>query len=172
MIASKSPWSGPRWSAGCPCSPCAGACRCSTSPSAAHTRPTLEPGSGDHHAAWDVAAHSLAHNASFAEGSLAASCYGATTAVNSLHHQAVKQLGDGMVATGWAADGMIEAAEVPGAPVLAVQWHPELVEGHPEPSFAWLVATASAASATQEPSSLGGVVASCNPSAESTSLLA
>lgn len=103
----------------------------------------LEPGAGDRHAAWDVDTDALVHEASFADGSLAARCYGAATAVNSLHHQAVNRLGDGLVATGWATDGTIEAAEIPGIPVLAVQWHPELVLGHPEPSFAWLVAAAS-----------------------------
>jgi len=45
------------------------------------------------------------------------------------HHQAVDQLGDGLVPTAWAADGTIEAFELDaggdGPFVLAVQWHPE-----------------------------------------------
>jgi putative glutamine amidotransferase len=43
------------------------------------------------------------------------------------HHQAVDRLGDGLVATAWAADGTVEAVELPGAAgfVLGVQWHPE-----------------------------------------------
>jgi len=42
------------------------------------------------------------------------------------HHQAVAELGDGLVVSGWDADGVIEALELPGnAFVLAVQWHPE-----------------------------------------------
>ena len=47
--------------------------------------------------------------------------------VNSVHHQAIKDLAPGLVATGWSEDGLIEAAESgPGAPwILAVQWHPE-----------------------------------------------
>jgi putative glutamine amidotransferase len=45
---------------------------------------------------------------------------------NSLHHQAVKDLGEGLIATGRAPDGLIEAVELKGKPfVLAVQWHPE-----------------------------------------------
>jgi putative glutamine amidotransferase len=55
--------------------------------------------------------------------------------VPTLHHQAVDRLGSGLVATAWAADGTIEAAE-PGPAaagrgerrepfLLAVQWHPE-----------------------------------------------
>jgi putative glutamine amidotransferase len=43
--------------------------------------------------------------------------------VNSYHHQAVDRLGDGVVATAWADDGVVEALEVEGdAWVLAVQW--------------------------------------------------
>ena len=47
--------------------------------------------------------------------------------VNSVHHQAIKDLAPGLVATGWSEDGLIEAAEsAPGASwILAVQWHPE-----------------------------------------------
>ena len=68
------------------------------------------------------------HPVHLAEGShlrqLAAS---AEAPVNSSHHQAVARLGDGLqlVAT-CAADGVIEAAEMPHASfVIGVQWHPE-----------------------------------------------
>lgn len=48
---------------------------------------------------------------------------------NSLHHQAVARLGEGVTAVGWAPDGTIEAVEVARHPeVVAVQWHPELME--------------------------------------------
>jgi putative glutamine amidotransferase len=48
---------------------------------------------------------------------------------NSLHHQAVGRPGHGVRAVGWAADGTIEAIEVDDHPeVVAVQWHPELME--------------------------------------------
>ncbi len=66
--------------------------------------------------------------------------------VNSLHHQAVDQVGTGLRAVGWAEDGVIEAVEGLGAaPLLGVQWHPELLpdlEGHPA-LFSWLVGVAS-----------------------------
>ena len=43
--------------------------------------------------------------------------------VNSWHHQAIDRLGDGVVATGRAEDGVVEAVEVDGdAWVLGVQW--------------------------------------------------
>jgi putative glutamine amidotransferase len=46
--------------------------------------------------------------------------------VNSRHHQSVKRLGRGLVATAAAPDGVVEAMELPGETfVVAVQWHPE-----------------------------------------------
>jgi putative glutamine amidotransferase len=47
--------------------------------------------------------------------------------VNSLHGQAIDQLGDGLVVEARAPDGTIEAVAMPLAPgwVLGVQWHPE-----------------------------------------------
>jgi putative glutamine amidotransferase len=46
------------------------------------------------------------------------------------HHQGIERPGDGLVATAWAADGVIEAVELPPGEgrhpfVVAVQWHPE-----------------------------------------------
>jgi putative glutamine amidotransferase len=47
-------------------------------------------------------------------------------AVNSRHHQAIKQLGEGLVITATASDGVIEAVEDPSQRFcVAVQWHPE-----------------------------------------------
>jgi putative glutamine amidotransferase len=52
--------------------------------------------------------------------------------VNSLHHQAIKQLGDGLREVAWAPDGIVEGVEMPGDDrfVLGVQWHPEELVPH------------------------------------------
>jgi putative glutamine amidotransferase len=49
------------------------------------------------------------------------------TSVPTYHHQALDRLGAGLVAAAYAADGTVEAVELPGASwVLGVQWHPEM----------------------------------------------
>lgn len=49
--------------------------------------------------------------------------------VPTYHHQAVDQVGSGLVTTAWAADGVIEAVEDPRLPFcIGVQWHPEVGE--------------------------------------------
>lgn len=73
--------------------------------------------------------------------SLLSELYGATTTVNSLHHQSVDRLGSGLAATGHAVDGVVEAIELPGADLLGVQWHPEQMAG-PQPVFGWLASVA------------------------------
>lgn len=47
--------------------------------------------------------------------------------VNSLHGQALDQLGDGVAPLAYADDGLVEAIHLPGFAqfTLAVQWHPE-----------------------------------------------
>jgi putative glutamine amidotransferase len=86
------------------------------------------------------------HEVAFLSGTLTAELYGPGRAVNSWHHQAVDRLGDGLVVSGRAPDGVVEAIELPGCPVLGVQWHPE-ADPELEPCFPWLVAQATAASA-------------------------
>ena len=64
------------------------------------------------------------HPLRVAPGSRLAAALGTETAwVNSYHHQALDRLGDGIVATAWADDGVVEAVELEGdAWVLAAQW--------------------------------------------------
>lgn len=57
---------------------------------------------------------------------LAEALGGASFPVNSAHHQAVLQPGDGLVIVARAPDGVVEATEMPGHSFcLSVQWHPE-----------------------------------------------
>jgi putative glutamine amidotransferase len=69
------------------------------------------------------------HELQFVPGSRLADLYpGVTQAkVNSVHHQAIKQLAPGFVVEAHCPDdGMIEAVRKPGGSfVAAVQWHPE-----------------------------------------------
>ncbi|MGW2746340.1 gamma-glutamyl-gamma-aminobutyrate hydrolase family protein [Streptomyces sp. NPDC001450] len=52
------------------------------------------------------------------------------TTVPTYHHQAVERLGTGLVPSAHAADGTVEAVELPPGEgwVLGVQWHPEMGE--------------------------------------------
>lgn len=59
------------------------------------------------------------------ENSLLHSLYGPVFSVNSSHHQAVDRLGSGLRATAWAESGFAEAVDLPGYPLLGVQFHPE-----------------------------------------------
>lgn len=62
------------------------------------------------------------------DNSLLAECVGkGQLMVNSTHHQAVKQVGQGLIATATSPDGVVEAIEAKDAFVLGVQWHPELM---------------------------------------------
>jgi putative glutamine amidotransferase len=76
-------------------------------------------------------AYAIAHDVWISEGSLLARLMrdrmaGDACAVNSRHHQAVKTVGDGLIATATAPDGVIEAVEDPHQRFcLGVQWHPE-----------------------------------------------
>ena len=69
------------------------------------------------------------HRVRLLEDSMVGQLAGSESApVNSHHHQAIETLGRELVATAWAADGLIEAVEDPRSDrfVLGVQWHPEL----------------------------------------------
>lgn len=47
--------------------------------------------------------------------------------VNTLHHQSVKDIGEGLYIVGKAADGVIEAIESEDGMIIGVQWHPEML---------------------------------------------
>ena len=54
------------------------------------------------------------------------SLWGERVEVNSFHHQAVREPGEGLHITARSSDGVIEALEMREKPfVVGVQWHPE-----------------------------------------------
>lgn len=63
-----------------------------------------------------------------AESGLAELAGGESALVNSHHHQAIESVGEGLRATAWTADGLIEALEDQRDDrwALGVQWHPEI----------------------------------------------
>lgn len=66
---------------------------------------------------------------------------GERATVNSLHHQAVRDLSQGLRVAARSRDGVVEAALGVEAPILVVQWHPERIGvGHPagDGPFRWL----------------------------------
>ena len=67
------------------------------------------------------------HEVTVIEGSLLHRVSGLTHfSVNSRHHQGIRTLGKGLVATAYSKDGLVEAVDDPNARfVTAVQWHPE-----------------------------------------------
>ncbi len=101
------------------------------------------------HARWDHPRIDRCHTVRVTPGSRAEALYGPETPTNSLHHQAVGRIGDGVVVTGSTDDGVVEAFEVQDRPeVFAVQWHPEMLSDQVDPAFLWLVAEARTASRT------------------------
>jgi putative glutamine amidotransferase len=75
----------------------------------------------------------LTHALTVAPDSRLAEILGTTqTAVNTMHHQAVRDVARGLTAVAWAADGTIEGLEGTTHPwLLMVQFHPEeLVDVH------------------------------------------
>jgi putative glutamine amidotransferase len=79
----------------------------------------------------------IPHQVSIAPDSHVGRVYGATSAtVQSVHHQAVGRLGDGLKPVAWAEDGVIEAIESERHGfVVAVQWHPELDAAKDDPQL-------------------------------------
>jgi len=73
-----------------------------------------------------VAGGARQHEVTLERGSLLAEVMDTTTVTASCHHhQAIGQLGDGLRVVGRAKDGIVEALELEGQFMLAVQWHPE-----------------------------------------------
>jgi len=76
------------------------------------------------------------HAITTVDGSRLALALGAQQlAVNSLHHQAVARLGEGLMASAHASDGVVEGVEWTGANwwFVGAQWHPEELTTDVEP---------------------------------------
>jgi putative glutamine amidotransferase len=76
------------------------------------------------------------HDATLARGSLLAKLAGSERAhINSSHHQAIDQPGQGLRVTARSVEGIVEGVELEGAGqwVVGVQWHPERM---PDDAFA------------------------------------
>ncbi|HEX2856711.1 MAG TPA: gamma-glutamyl-gamma-aminobutyrate hydrolase family protein [Propionibacteriaceae bacterium] len=74
----------------------------------------------------------VSHHVAVAEGSRLAGLVGGpgTIGVTSFHHQAIRDLGEGLTVVATAPDGVIEAVEADDqAWVVGLQWHPEM--SHP-----------------------------------------
>jgi putative glutamine amidotransferase len=89
----------------------------------------------------------LVHELDVKPDSLLARTMGATDVrVNSLHHQAIRELGGSLRAVAYSADGLIEGVELPSHEfVLGIQCHPEELSKKEEWAarlFAGLVASA------------------------------
>ena len=70
------------------------------------------------------------HPVTIRPGSRLAAIYGTEERlVNTIHHQALDRVADGLEPVAWAPDGIVEAVEAvdPAVDLLAVQWHPEKI---------------------------------------------
>ena len=97
---------------------------------------SLISGSLDHDIRDGVPRNHLTHSISTVPDTLLSKYLGKSEVwVNSIHHQAVRDLAAELVVTAVAPDGVIEAAEVPDHPfAVGVQWHPENLI-HDEPAM-------------------------------------
>jgi putative glutamine amidotransferase len=90
-----------------------------------HQHLTVDPGVPPHGQP-GVAGGARVHEITLAPDSLLADVMDTTRVTASCHHhQAIARLGDGLRVVGRASDGIVEALELDGAFMLAVQWHPE-----------------------------------------------
>lgn len=95
------------------------------------------------HARTDGRRDDLVHNVSIEPDTTLADVYGDVCKVNSLHHQAADRIGAELRVVARADDGGIEAIEHTKLPVVAVQWHPEMLATRAtDPIFAWLIGAA------------------------------
>ncbi|MDR2180800.1 MAG: gamma-glutamyl-gamma-aminobutyrate hydrolase family protein [Synergistaceae bacterium] len=84
------------------------------------------------HSQSDEGGFEPAHSVLVEKGTKLVSLIGEEVRVNSLHHQAARKIGEGLVVAAQSEDGLVEALERPEYPfMLGVQWHPERLSGEP-----------------------------------------
>ena len=82
----------------------------------------------------------MAHEVAIEPGTRLHDLFGDRTKVNSMHHQTVDRPAADYLVSARAPDGTVEAIEHPDHDVLAVQWHPEMLDSSEHaPLFEWLV---------------------------------
>jgi putative glutamine amidotransferase len=91
------------------------------------------PQAGKHDFSSQTERSLLAHQVQIDPGARLAGIVGETKLqVNSLHHQAAREVAPTLKAVAHAPDGVVEGLELPGHPFgLAVQWHPECIPDQP-----------------------------------------
>ena len=80
---------------------------------------------GDH-------AKGVCHPLTIKKDSILGGLFGEAMEVNSYHHQALGDLGAGLIATAWSdsnGHSIVEAVEHEALPIWSVQWHPERMTG-------------------------------------------
>jgi putative glutamine amidotransferase len=66
------------------------------------------------------------HTVNITEGTILHSLLGSTAGVNTSHHQAVKDVAPGFIASAFSEDGVVEGIEKIGSKcIIGVQFHPE-----------------------------------------------
>jgi putative glutamine amidotransferase len=95
------------------------------------------------HAGFSEPPATLLHSIDVLPDSVLGSIYGEHHQVNSLHHQTLDRVADGFRITA-QHDGSVEGIEHESMPIVAVQWHPEMLPTRAnDPIFRWLVDAAS-----------------------------
>lgn len=96
------------------------------------------------HSRFELPPDTLTHSVDLVPGSILGELYGSSMEVNSLHHQSVNRVGEGLTVTA-LADGSVEGLEHDSLPIVAVQWHPEMLPTRKsDPIFKWLIRQAAA----------------------------
>jgi putative glutamine amidotransferase len=101
----------------------------------------LPQGEGEAHDFYGYPRAHRSHRVLIKESSMLDELFGSTMRVNSFHHQAVDELGRGLIVTARAEDDVVEGIEDRAGNILGVQWHPEWLADLAV--FGWVVDRAS-----------------------------